>query len=117
MNPAFFKQIEDIIHTERIDVYRRDGADHTITLARYTLNMALSEALYPSLQFAEIALRNAIHQALTTRCGTDAWYDSPLARLTLWQQLKVTEAKDALKKLRKTSAQALDRFGLIQQEG
>lgn len=104
MNPDFFKQIEDILHTERIDVYRRDGADHTITLARYTLNMALSEALYPTLQFAEIALRNAIHHALTTRCGTDAWVDSPLARLTPWQQIRVTEAKDALKKLRKTPA-------------
>jgi hypothetical protein len=103
MNPAFFKQIEDILHTERIDAYRQDGADHTITLARYTLNMALSESLYPTLQFAEIALRNAIHQALTIRCGTDAWYDSPLARLTLWQHDRVTEAKDALRKLRKTS--------------
>ena len=102
MNPAFFQKIEGILHTERIDVYRRDGADHKLTLARYTLNMALSESLYPTLQFAEIALRNAVHQALTTRCGTDAWYDSPLARLSTWQQDKVTEAKDALKKRRKS---------------
>jgi hypothetical protein len=101
MNSAFFQQIEDIIHTERIDVYRRDGADHKLTLARYTLNMALSESLYPTLQFSEIALRNAVHQALTTRCGTDAWYDSPLARLSTWQQDKVDEAKDSLRKRRK----------------
>jgi Abi-like protein len=101
MNPAFFLQIEGILHTERIDAYRRDGADHTVTLARYLLNMALSESLYPALQFAEIALRNAVHRELTARCNTDAWYDSPLARLTLWQQDKVKEAKDALRKLRK----------------
>lgn len=101
MNPAFFQQIERILHTERIDVYRRDGADHKHTLARYTMNMALSESLYPTLQFAEIALRNAIHQTLTIRCGMDAWYDSPLARLSAWQQDMVAEAKDSLRKRKK----------------
>lgn len=96
MNPAFFQQIEGILHTERMDAYRQDGADHTMTLSRYLLNMALSESLYPALQFAEIALRNAVHRELTARCGTDAWYDSPSARLTSWQQDKVTEAKGTL---------------------
>jgi len=102
MNSAYFQQIEQILHTERIDVYRRDGAGHLLTLARYTLNMALSESLYPTLQFSEIALRNAIHQSLGTRCGTDAWYDSPLARLSTWQQDTVAEAKNALGKRRKS---------------
>ena len=101
MNSAFFQQIENILHTERIDAYRQDGADHTVTLSRYLLNMALSESLYPALQFAEIALRNAVHRELSARCGTDAWYDSPLARLTSWQQDKVAEAKDSLRKHRK----------------
>lgn len=98
MNPTFFQHIERILHAERIDAYRQDGADPALTLGRYTLNMALSEALYPSLQFAEVALRNAIHQAMTTRCRTDAWYDSPGARLTVWQQDRVTEAKASLAK-------------------
>jgi hypothetical protein len=102
MNPVFFQQIEGILHTERIDAYRQDGADHISTLSRYLLNMALSESLYPVLQFAEIALRNAIHRELSARCGTDAWYDSPLARLTPWQSDKVAEAKDALRKRRKS---------------
>ncbi len=101
MNPAFFQHIENILHTERIAAYRQDGADHTLTLARYLLNMALSESLYPSLQFAEIALRHAIHRELSARCGTVVWYDSPLARLTPWQQDRVTEAKESLKKLGK----------------
>lgn len=96
MNPTFFQRIEDILHTERIDVYRRDGADHALTLARYTLNMALSESLYPTLQFSEIALRNAVHRALTIRYGIDAWYDAPLARLSPWQQDKIQEAKNSL---------------------
>ena len=101
MNLAFFKQIEGILHTERIAAYRQDGADHALTLSRYLLNMALSESLYPALQFAEIALRNAVHRELSARCETDTWYDSPLARLTPWQQDKVAEAKDALRKRRK----------------
>ncbi len=97
MNPTFFQEIEGILHNERIDAYRQDGVDHTTTLARYLLNMSLCEALYPSLQFAEIALRNAVHRELSSRCGTSAWYDSPSARLTTWQQQKVTEAKDTLR--------------------
>ena len=101
MHPAFFQQIAGILHTERIDAYRQDGADHASTLSRYLLNLALSEALYPALQFSEIALRNAVHRELSARCGTDAWYDLPLARLTPWQQVKVVEAKDALGKRRK----------------
>lgn len=101
MNSAFFQEIENILHSERMDVYRRDGADHTVALSRYLLNMALSEFLYPALQFSEIALRSAVHRELTARCGREAWYDSPLARLTPWQQDKVAEAKDALSKRRK----------------
>jgi len=102
MNPTFFQEIEGILHTERIDAYRRDGVDEKTTLARYLLNMALSEALYSALQFSEIALRNAVHRELTVRCGTDAWYDSQPARLTDWQEEKVTEAKSTLSRLHKT---------------
>jgi hypothetical protein len=96
MNVAFFQQIEEILHTERIDSYRQDGADEALTLSRYTLNMALSEALYPVLQFAEIALRNVVHKAMTARCQTDTWYDHANARLLGWQNQKVAEAKISL---------------------
>lgn len=101
MNPAFSQQVESILHTERLDAYRQDGADHTLTLARYMLNMALSESLYPTLQFSEIALRNAVHRELSARCGTDGWFDSPSARLTPWQQDKVAEAKATLRRSQK----------------
>lgn len=101
MNPVFFQKIEGILHTERIDAYRRDGVDEKSALARYLLNMAISEALYPTLQFSEIALRNAVHRELSGRCGTDSWYDQPQARLTQWQQDKVNEAKQTLSRLGK----------------
>jgi hypothetical protein len=96
MNPNFFQKIEDILHTERIDSYRRDGADEALTLSRYALNMALSESLYPALQFAEIALRNVVHEAMSDHCGTDTWYDHPHARLLGWQSRKVAEARRTL---------------------
>ena len=104
LNTAFFDQMESILHSERINAYRQDGAPQKLGLARYLLNMALSEALYPTLQFAEIALRNAIHRELTLHCGTESWCDSPQARLTPWQQNKVAEAKDAIRKRRKPPA-------------
>jgi len=98
MNSAYFNSIEQALHTERIDAYRNDGAGQDLTLARYLLNMALSESLYPTLQLAEIALRNSVHRQLGQRLETDDWYDEPNARLTLWQQLKVKEAKEILSK-------------------
>ncbi|MEX2580544.1 MAG: hypothetical protein WD342_15905 [Verrucomicrobiales bacterium] len=101
MNAAFFQKIEGILHTERIDAYRQDGAGPALTLGRYALNMALSESLYPVLQFSEIALRNATHQAMTTRCQSDAWYDTRAARLTPWQVDQITGAKFSLSKHRK----------------
>ncbi len=101
MNSQSFKRLEQALHEERLDAYRRDGADPLLTLARYALNVALSESLYSALQFAEIALRNAIHQSMTARCKTDAWYDTPNARLTVWQKVRITEAKTSLTDHRK----------------
>lgn len=95
MNSAFFHQIESVLHTERLDSYRQDMAGSEKTLARYLLNMALCEALYPTLQFAEIALRNAIHKGLSARYVRSNWYDSSIG-LTPWQLNKIQEAKDTL---------------------
>jgi hypothetical protein len=97
MNVEFFENIEGALHTERLDAYRRDGADTGVTLARYSLNMALSEALYPTLQYAEIALRNGIHAALARRHCTVAWYDA-ITGLPAWQMERIGEAKSSLVK-------------------
>lgn len=95
MNSAFFHRIELVLHSERLSVYCRDGADACLTLARYSMNMALSEALYPVLQFAEIALRNGVHTALSARLGTMEWYDA-VTRITEWQSNQIREAKQSL---------------------
>jgi hypothetical protein len=52
-----------LVSAERIGSYRRGGADDEEALARYLWNIALREALYPSLHFLEIALRNAVFEA------------------------------------------------------
>ena len=96
MNPVFSQQVESILAPERMDVYRQDGAAPATTLARYLLNMALCESLYSPLQFAEIALRNAIHSCLTARCGMASWYDAVPA-LPAWQQKQLDEARQKLR--------------------
>lgn len=96
---SFSETINRCLATERLNAYRSDRASEQVALARYLLNMALSEALYPILQFAEVALRNAMHQALTERCKTEEWYNAAsTAKLTPWQRDTILKAKAALSK-------------------
>jgi hypothetical protein len=95
MNPAIFQQVEAILAPERLDAYRQDGAVPATTLARYLLNMALCETLYSTLQFAEVALRNALHTCLSVRFGTASWYEV-VPSLPAWQQKQLGEARQKL---------------------
>ncbi|MFQ3241345.1 MAG: hypothetical protein ACI9JZ_001029 [Lentimonas sp.] len=70
MNPDYFQKLEHALAPERIDAYRQDGANQPITMARYLWNMALCEPLYPTLQIAEVALRNS----LSGQKGSNAKY-------------------------------------------
>ena len=63
MNPSFFQEVETVLASERLDAYRQDGALPVTALARYLLNMALCEALYSPLQFAEIAFQECQEKA------------------------------------------------------
>lgn len=93
-----FQEIEGILHSERINAYRQDSSSDEEVVSRYLFNVALCEAFYPSLQFAEVALRNAVNFHLCSLCKTESWYDSPIARLTAWQKLMASEAKKSLLK-------------------
>jgi hypothetical protein len=58
-----------------MDAYRRESAEDELDLlARYAWNMALGGSLYGPLQALEVALRNTLHDALTTFHQTDRWY-------------------------------------------
>jgi hypothetical protein len=99
MNRKFYRQVESHLNAERLDAYRRDGADEATTMARYLLNLALCESLYAPLQMAEVTLRNALHESLSSRAGDVAWYDSlPLPR---WQSQQILDAKQRLQKMHK----------------
>ncbi len=95
MNPAFFQSLETILAPERLDAYRQDRVPPATTLARYLWNMALCESLYSPLQMAEIALRNSLHQFLTARCQTTAWYDL-ITGLPQWQMDQLADARQKL---------------------
>lgn len=103
MNTEYFAQLEKVLATERLDAYRQDGVDEITTFSRYLLNMALCETLYSPLQFAEIALRNAIHAQLTVRYDGENWYDKiPSGELLGWQSQQILNAKDTLSRNKKT---------------
>lgn len=96
MNADFYNKIETALAAERLDVYRLDGVPPVTALARYLWNMALCEALYSPLQIVEVALRNAIHKALSGREGNEAWYNT-ISRLPPWQAEQVQVVRDKLK--------------------
>lgn len=102
MQFPFLQQVESHISAERLQAYATSAADAQIdpkvTLARYMLNMALCESLYPALQNCEIALRNAVHRHLSQLMGRDDWYDAPGFVMTNWGQEEVRKAKTKLQK-------------------
>lgn len=96
MDSQTFSALEANLASERLSSYRQDGANPEVALGRYLWNVALSESLYSSLQFSEIALRNRLHDSLTVRFNSDAWYDDPKCRLLPWQRTDVTDARQKL---------------------
>ena len=70
--------IKKALSIPRLEGYRRTPTESDVEcLKRYVWNVALSEALYPTIQFLEIALRNSIHDAATTTFNNDFWFDDP----------------------------------------
>ncbi len=100
MNPDYFQKLEHALAPERIDAYRQDGANQPVTMARYLWNMALCESLYPTLQIAEVALRNSLHHALTNHFKSSEWYDQ-VTKLPKWQSDQIETAKQKLRTNRK----------------
>jgi len=72
----FDRAIRSTLSDARFESYRREPTDAADDiLARYTWNMALSEALYPILQAIEIALRNRINEAAAAEFDDPWWFD------------------------------------------
>lgn len=80
----------------RLSHYRPENGSDLDMIVNYFWNIELSKALYPSLQAAEISLRNAIHTAATRHYGNNPlWFEIP--GTVLDQQVeKIREAKASL---------------------
>lgn len=62
---AYIKAIWQVLSQERLNRYGRPDEPALEIVARYLWNMAVCEALYPSLQGLEVAVRNTIFNAGT----------------------------------------------------
>lgn len=94
--PSLYHLLTEPLSTERLDAYRQPRDTDTLDpIARYLWNMALCEALYPTLQALEVALRNILHAEISRIYGP-TWYDN-LAVVVLPQgRRSVAEVKAAL---------------------
>ncbi len=105
MSTNELKEIEAVVRknisVERFESYAKHGkGDTTIGIAFYLWNIALCEALYPSLNTVEVALRNQIHYVLTGKFGNEEWYD--LDGFLHENEIdKVKESRDKLRKRNK----------------
>jgi len=74
MSRKFFTSLRTSLSDQRIDAYRQSTTDTDIDLLEcYLWNIAICEALYPTLQNIEIALRNNINDAIRSSCKNPHW--------------------------------------------
>ena len=95
---SFFQKLERSLSLPRLDSYRKLGGGDQGALCRYLWNVALCEALYPSLQILEVGFRNSVHAEIAAVTGMPEWLRTELAFLFDSEKTRITEAKDGLKK-------------------
>jgi len=101
MQEDFFNRISGTLSVERLAAYgSQDHADECTILSRYLWNMSVCESLYSPLQICEVALRNSLHNYLTSRYG-EHWYDNGTLSLTNYGETEVRKARVRLKKEKK----------------
>jgi hypothetical protein len=100
MVAAYVAAIERGLSPNRLAPYRPPGGDDLAMVTTYFWNVALCQALYPSLGALEVTMRNGIHDALTAHFGTATWYDRPNLLLPR-EQAQVVEAKVKIQRAKK----------------
>lgn len=63
--------MERVISGPRMDSYRMNGESPEVAFCKYLWNAKLCESLYPSLQFLEVAYRNAVHSEIAKEYGSE----------------------------------------------
>jgi len=77
------------------------GDGESEAIAKYCWNVGLSEALYPTLQTLEVALRNSIHQAASASYNNCLWFDDPSSPLLRFEREAVEAVKCILNRRHK----------------
>lgn len=103
MQNTTFAQLSHSISAERLAPYRQTGDSDADVLTRYLWNICLSEALYPTLQNLEIALRNSIYCAVRGATANADWLNSN-SPLLANELIKVQEAESSLRRQGKSIA-------------
>jgi hypothetical protein len=92
-SPNALVEIERAISRERLKRYlTATGNDLAWAIAIYEQNVALSEAVFGLLHGLEVAIRNAMHEALTIHYETPRWSQKAAVALTPYGLDKVTAA-------------------------
>ncbi|CBS90500.1 Abi family protein [Azospirillum lipoferum] len=87
-----YEELEKALSLERFSRYLDwAGGDRERAIELYTLNTALSEALYTPLQMLEVALRNRIH-AVMSGAFHENWFRDESVLLGQWQPEQLAKA-------------------------
>ncbi len=101
ITPSALERFENTVSAYRFRRYLKTTASKEEAIALYLWNVALSEALYPSLNFFEVALRNTLHKALSGSHGdASRWFMDALL-LRPHHQEQVAQALQVLRDQRK----------------
>ena len=94
-NQAQMDKIIPLLSKDRFESYRKHGEDDDTALARLKWNIALCEALYPTLHWLEIGFRNRMHQCIGQYTAGENWILDPKF-LSTSEQEEIAEAKRKL---------------------
>jgi hypothetical protein len=95
------EQIVGLLSQERFASYAQPGEDVALTLRRLQWNITLCEALYPSLHWLEIGLRNQMFRVIGEKTNRPEWLLDPNF-LSDSEREQVGEASRKLKEKGKT---------------
>jgi hypothetical protein len=103
MQGLYLSSIWSALSPDRLGSYRFHGDDDAGVVSTYLWNVALCEALYPTLHGLEVALRNSLYNAGEQRFATAAtgevacWLDADSPVLAEEERKRVDAAKDSLR--------------------
>jgi Abi-like protein len=91
------KMLYKLLSEQRLKPYGLGKVPDALVIGRYKWNLALSEALYPTLSLFEIGLRNRVDEVLTN-LYTPQWLDTNSSLLQLPEKETIATAQEGLKR-------------------